>query len=352
MILNDYGWSDFFAAAFADHAANGRVPGRIIQGQRGSWTAVTDDGERAVALPGRLRRSSDPAALPAVGDWVALRPSGPGETVLEAVLPRRTKLSRKVAGERTREQVVAANVDVVFLVMGLDGDYNLRRLERLLITAWESGARPVVVLSKADLCPDPETRRAEVAELAPGVEVVVLSCIEGEGLEAIEAMLREGVTATLLGSSGVGKSTLINRLCGEELLRTGAVREHDDRGRHTTTHRQLVKLPGGGLLIDNPGIRELRLWASEEALEEAFGDVGELAERCRYRDCTHGGEPGCAVAQAVAEGKLAPGRLASLQALQKELQYLERKQDAEAQRREKKRWASIHKAARQHRPRG
>jgi ribosome biogenesis GTPase / thiamine phosphate phosphatase len=346
--LSAYGWTPFFARAFssflndlpeADRA--GLVPARVLAPGRGLHRVVslTDHGWAEVLAPpaGRLEGAAE---RPAVGDWVVLDPAGP---VIRAVLPRRTALSRKVAGARSDEQVLAANVDTVFLVLGLDGDFNLRRLERMSVLAGASGAEPVVLLTKADLVAPPELaeRVAAAREVAPGVPVHAVAARpeSGEpegaptGLAALELYLTPGRTVALLGSSGVGKSTLVNRLAGEEVLATGAVRTSDDRGRHTTSHRELVRLPGGSLLIDNPGLREVQLWVDDEStVAEAFPEIEALARECRFRDCTHQHEPGCAVRAAVESGELAEERLESLRGLEREVEALERRRDVAAGR--------------------
>lgn len=255
---------------------------------------------------------------------------------------------RRVAGETTGEQVIAANVDTVFLMNGLDGDLNPRRLERYLTAAWESGAVPVVVLNKLDLADDRDARIAEVEALAMGTPVVAVSALERRGLEALAPWLEAGRTVALLGSSGVGKSTLVNALLNEERQATGPVREDDSRGRHTTTHRELVPLPGGAMLLDTPGMRELQLWGDEAGLEEAFADVAALATECRFRDCGHTGEPDCAVRAAVERGVLDEGRLASWHKLQRELRRLANRQDARARAAEQARWRAISKSMKHH----
>ena len=358
MSLDDYGWTSFFAESFAPHAADGRSPGRVIEHRGRLYRLQTGETEIDGVAAGRLRhRAAGPQDLPAIGDWVAFRPprAGSGPATVDAVLPRRTKLSRKVAGSRSDEQVVAANVDTVFLVMGLDGDFSLRRLERFLVMVWESGAAPVVLLNKADVAAAPAERQAEVEAAAPGVSVHLLSARRGEGLAALEPHLRPAETVALVGSSGAGKSTLINRLAGEERMATGEVRAGDDRGRHTTSHRELVRLPGGALLIDNPGVRELAPWSAggsdSRGLGETFDDLAALAAECRFGDCRHQGEPGCAVQAALGDGRLSAERWRSYQGLARELRHLEIRQDEGAQRAEKQRWRVIHKAVRDFRPR-
>ncbi len=340
MSLEVYGWTKFFSEAFEAFCERGLSAARVILLNRGHYLLQTGKAEIEASLTGRLRHEAQSAAdLPAVGDWVVIKLAADGASaVIHDVLPRKTRLSRNVAGSKTEEQVVAANVDTVFLVMGLDGDFNLRRMERLLATAWEGGALPVVVLNKADLSDDAEGRRRDVERVAPGVVVLSLSAQEDRGLEQLHPFLKVGETVVLIGSSGVGKSTLINRLLGREAMRTAGVRAGDDRGRHTTTHRQMFELPGGGLLIDNPGLREIQLWSSGGALGDTFEEIEALAEKCRFGDCQHSSEPGCAVLAAVGEGILAEDRLNSHRNLQKELRYLEIKQDEGAERAERKKW--------------
>lgn len=341
MHLEDFGFSTFLAKAL--ESIDGEVePARVVMIRGDQLRVVTESGEESVQTSGRLRHEmSSPTDFPAIGDWVALR-----EGRIEKILPRRTKLSRKVAGRRTREQVVAANVDTVLIVMGLDADFSERRLERYLTTVWASGAQPAIVLNKADLDPASDAACSDIRELAGDVPVVAASCKEGRGLDQIRALLHPRQTTVLVGSSGVGKSTLINVLLDGELQITGEVSPRDDRGQHTTTHRELFVLPGGALLIDNPGIRELQLWADEDALSQSFDDISQLAIDCRYRDCAHADEPGCAVRSAVEAGILRPERLESLRSLQRELEYLERRQDESADRMEKHKWRAIHREMR------
>jgi ribosome biogenesis GTPase len=341
--LERLGWDDRLSDEFAVHREAGLVPGRVAVQHRGAWDVLTEAAELRCDLPGRLSHEAASAAeLPAVGDWVAVdaRPEE-GTGTIRAVLPRRTKFSRKTAWQAAEEQVLAANVDVVFIVSSLNDELNLRRLERYLILGWESGARPVIVLTKADLADDVDGLVAEVESISYGVPVYPISSKTGEGLDAVRAELAPGVTAALLGSSGVGKSTLVNALLGEERLETREIRD-DGRGRHTTTRRQLVLLPGGGLVIDTPGMRELQLWVADEGLEEAFEDVAELTAQCRFSDCAHESEPGCAIQAALADGTLAPERWESYRKLQRELEHLERRLDKRAQAEERRRWRSIH----------
>jgi ribosome biogenesis GTPase len=326
--LSAFGWSAHFEAAFAAYAGDGLVPGRIAVQHRGAYVVCTETGDLHAELKGRLRHDADGAGdLPVTGDWVAVRPyaDGSGGTI-HALLPRRTAVSRKTAWAAAEEQVLAANVDVVFLVAGLDGDLKLRRLERYLATAWDSGAQPVIVLSKADLCADVAGAAGEVEAIAFGVPVHVVSCVTGEGLDELRPYLDGNRTVALLGSSGVGKSTIINCLRGEDLQAVGDLRR-DGRGRHTTTARELVALPAGGLVLDTPGMRELQLWDVGEGLGTTFGDVEALFSECRFRDCSHRREPGCAIRRALADGSLDGDRWRSYGKLQRELRALELKQD-------------------------
>ncbi|MFN6566221.1 ribosome small subunit-dependent GTPase A [Dendronalium sp. ChiSLP03b] len=294
-------------------------------------------------------RATQPQDFPAVGDWVVIRiRESEGRATIHEILPRKSKFSRKTVGSKTEEQIVAANVDTVFLVSGLDGDFNLRRIERYLILAWESGANPVIVLNKADLCNSLEDCLAQVEAVAIGVPVAVLSATSNQGLDALKPYLKPGQTVALLGSSGVGKSTITNQLKGAVVQTVQAVRQGDDRGRHTTTHRELILLPTGGLIMDTPGMREIQIWSGDEGLQETFADIETLAQKCRFRNCQHNNEPGCAVQQALVEERLDYSRFLSYQKLQKELNYLARKQDQRSQLAEKERWKKIHKAMRNH----
>jgi ribosome biogenesis GTPase / thiamine phosphate phosphatase len=349
--LTELGWRPAFAEAFAPYADR-FVPARIALEHQHIYRVYTAEGETLARVRGRLRHHAERReAFPAVGDWVALTPGAAGEeAAIEALLPRTSRFSRKVAGELTEEQVVAANIDTVFLVSGLDHDFNPRRIERYLTTAWDGGARPVILLNKADLATDLGAIVAAVEAIACGAPVHAVSSRPSAGLEALPAYLGVGQTCAFLGSSGVGKSTLINTLLGVERQRTREVRESDSHGRHTTTHRELLMLPGGGLLIDTPGMREVQLW--EGNLADAFADIETLGERCHFRDCRHEEEPRCAVRAAVAEGQLDAGRLESFRKLQRELAAQVRRKDQLAQIEEKRKWKVIHKSMRQFKPKG
>jgi len=349
MTLQHLGWNARFESLFLPHREAGRVPARVSREDRDRYEVLDGSGARSAGLAGRLRHEARTRAeLPAVGDWVALRPGAASSAVIEAVLPRAGAFTRKRAGEAADEQVVAANVDVVFLVAGLDGDFNLRRLERYLAAAWEGGAEPVVVLNKADLAGDPAAAIADAAAAAPGAAVLAVSALAREGLEALQPWLAPGRTVALVGSSGAGKSTLVNALLGEERQATAAVREDDSRGRHTTTHRELVPLPSGAVLLDTPGMRELLPWAGDEAIDVVFPDVAALAEHCRFRDCRHESEPGCAVLAAADEGSLDPARLESWRKLQREQRWLAARSDARMRAAEEAKWKAITRSMRDH----
>lgn len=333
MDLLDIGWELYTAERTPDSSY-----GRVAQATRDHFLVWMQGGEVEAAISGHLRYAS--ADRPCVGDWVVVR----GGRMISEILPRRTKLSRKQPGKVVEEQVLAANIDVLFLVTGLDHDYNERRLERYLTVAHESGAVPVILLNKADLRADADDIVTRTQRRIPGVQVIAISAARNWGLPLLGACLRAGQTAAFIGSSGVGKSTIINRLLGEQRQATKEVRVGDGKGRHTTTQRELIITAQRWLLMDLPGLRELQLWADPERIDDAFSEIVELSANCRFRDCTHGDEPGCAVR----EGGLDPDRIWSYQKLKREAAFLERQRDVHVARATKKQWKSIEKEIRQH----
>ncbi len=331
--LARFGWDERVASALV-HAPSGTLPGRVSRVDRGLATVESPHGPLRATASGGV----------AVGDWVTVTDSDP--PAIAAVLPRRTAIVRQATGREAVSQVLAANVDAVFIVVALQPAPNLRRLERALALAWSSGATPVVVLTKADRSPDLDEAVAGVETVAIGVDLVVTSAVTGLGIDALRRWTEPGSTVALIGASGAGKSTLVNALAGEELMAVAAIRDVDGKGRHTTTHRELVPLPSGGLLLDTPGLRGLALWADPDGIDAAFADIEELAASCRFADCAHAGEPGCAVAEAVATGRLPAERLASWHKLQRELLFLESRRDQRLAAERKRRWVQINKANR------
>lgn len=322
------GWSEFFKRPFEVYQQRGFVPARVARENRGAYLVYWEQGESTAEVTGKfLHEAVSVSNFPAVGDWVAI--SSPTQTQparIHALLPRRSCFSRKAVGGNTEEQVAAANVDTVFLVSGLDHNFNPRRIERYLTVAYDSGAVPVIVLNKVDLVHDVDAVVLETESIACGVRVLAVSAVSMQGLKNLQPYLAAGTTTAFLGSSGVGKSSLINSLLGDDRLAVSAVRKGDSHGRHTTTHREMILLPQGGLVIDTPGMRELQLWAAEDSLDGSFHEVEELALRCRFSDCRHRGEPGCAVQAAVERGELSAARLENYRKMQRELRFLARKQ--------------------------
>jgi ribosome biogenesis GTPase len=338
------------ARAFAEVASPVEVPARVAGGTRGVFRVLAEAGELKVGAAGRLRhRAASVVDLPVVGDWVAIVPHAGGAGKILSVLPRRTCIVRKAPGRAALPQPLAANVDTLFVVAGLDHDFSVRRIERYVALARASGAVPVVILAKVDLEAAREARIREVEAVASGAAVLAVSARTGDGVEALEPFLLRGRTIALLGSSGVGKSTLANRLLGEERLATGEVRAHDSRGRHTTTTRELIVLPGGALLLDTPGMRELSLWEDDGALAGAFDDVAKLAAACRFPDCVHDAEPGCAVTAAVASGALEPERLTSFRKLGREIRRVETDRDVLARTEKKRQGLTLRRDQKRHR---
>jgi ribosome biogenesis GTPase len=342
------GWDGGHAASWAAVVRPNVQPGRVVAEERGSYGVAMATGDIQASVSGRLRHLTDidPDALhPAVGDWVAVAAAlgagaAPGSGVIHAVLPRRSAIVRRGPADRSIQmQVLAANVDVAFLVTSLNAEFNIRRLERYVAVAWESGAIPVVLLSKADLATDIDGMRLAAEASAPGVDVIAASAVTGEGIDAIRGHLGAGRTVVFLGSSGVGKSSLVNALAGSALLATATIREDDARGRHTTTRRQLVRLDDG-LVIDTPGLRELGL-ADGDGLGETFGEVEAIARACRFRDCRHASEPGCAVRAALADGSLDSGRFGAYRKLEREAHRAELATDAVARKAERRKWTSM-----------
>ncbi len=353
--LTELGWDAGFQQHFQERTAPGSIPGRVSSEHRGAYEVMTESGILLAEISGKFRnQAGTDSRFPAVGDWVVIVPlSDEAKGIIHAILPERSRFSRqsaggrqRLSGGRTQEQVLAVNVDTVFIVGALDQgrSSNRRRIERYLTLAWNSGATPVVVLNKSDLCPDVAGFLRSLEPSTAGVDVHAVSAKEGTDLEALGRYLRPGKTVAFLGSSGVGKSALINALLGYERQEVSDVRERDRTGRHTTTTRELILVPGGGVVIDTPGMREIQMWADEEDLGEAFEDIAELASQCRFKDCQHQAEPGCAVKAALDNGDLDPNRFENFQKLQREVRYHEARETGSVRLQEKLRWRKVSRA--------
>ena len=345
MNLTQLGFNKFFEQQLTTLNRENKLIGRIMLEHKHSYRVATEEGELLATVSGNFAHNAFARDhYPAVGDFVLVsKMPGEDRAIIHHLFERKSKFTRKMAGSQIDEQIVATNVDIVFLTMSLNADFNVRRLERYLVAAWDSGATPVIVLTKADLCDDVARYVSEVESVAFGVDIVVVSALDGSGLDAVKAYVREGKTIALLGSSGAGKSTLVNALANSELMKVSDIREDDAKGRHTTTHRELIVLQDGGCIIDTPGMRELQLWDQDGSLTTAFSDIEKYAANCRYRDCTHKKEPGCAVNEAIRNGELDASRLTSFNKLQRELAYMERKANIQSRIEEKNKWKKISK---------
>ena len=338
--LEAFGWNEQFHLSVQSEISNDVVVGRVVEEQRELYLVAFADGERWASLAGRLRHEPGAMGFPAVGDWVLARCGG-DRARIERVVPRRSCFRRK-APETGLEQVIAANIDVAFVVAALGGDFNLRRIERYLTAVWDSGAQPVVVLTKADLRDDVENFEREVDAIAPGVRIIATSSLRDHNIHLVRSLIEPGSTAVIIGSSGTGKSTLVNKLLGFDAQYVSHVSDHLDKGRHTTTSRKLILLPGGGMIIDTPGMRELQFYDVGEGVSRTFEDVEQLIASCKFSDCVHRTEPGCAIRGALDDGSLDADRWKSFQKLEREAAYQARELDANAARLEKERWKKIH----------
>jgi len=353
MNLSDLGWNSFFHNHFEKYKSQGLSALRVIQEHKEKYVVRDENSELAAEVSGKFRFNAlSRSDFPAVGDWVAaMKLPGENRTIIQALLPRKSNFSRKAvlsggmpdSGGKTDQQVLAANIDTVFLVSGLDSDYNIRRVERYLATTWESGANPVIVLNKIDLCPDIDAKIAEIESVALDVPIIAISAVNNVGFDAFGEYLKPGHTVALLGSSGVGKSTIINCLLGENRLKTRAVRDYDNRGRHTTTHRELIVLPGGGIVIDTPGMREIQVWGDDNGLRQTFDDIEKLTDLCQFNDCRHETEPGCAIKLALEDGSLDQKRYSNYVRLQKEQQNLTLRKNQKEYRQQTRAWDKKHR---------
>lgn len=348
--LKALGWNDFFEEHFLSYREQGFKAGRIAIENRDNYLVYAEKGELRAEVTGKLMYNAvDASDLPKVGDWVAMSVFDENSNgIIHEILPRRTKFSRKAPGKKTEEQVLASNIDSIFIVQSLDDDFSLPRLERYLVMIHEGGARPVIILNKADLRDDFEEYVEKARRVASGADVLAVSAKTDFGINDFKNLLKQSSTYAFVGSSGVGKTTLINRVLGSDVFATAEVREKDSKGRHTTTRRQLIAIPGGGLLIDTPGMRELQLWSSEEGMVDVYADFNELAEECHFSDCTHTSEIGCAITAAVEDGRIDESRYKSYLKLRKELNYLNEKQSQKGQYNKKKSFKEISKVIKEY----
>jgi ribosome biogenesis GTPase len=348
--LKEYGWNKTHEVNWEEINNEKWIPGRVTLEHKKMYRVITTDGEWLSVCSGSMQyEATERRDFPAVGDWVAVEKM-PGEErgIIHAILPRTSLFSRKVAGMTIAEQIIAVNIDIVLLVMSMNNDFNPRRLERYLVAAYDSGATPVVVLTKKDVCDNSSDYIEEAQSIALGAEIFAVSNVTGEGIDELTALLKNNKTAALLGSSGVGKSSLTNAILGSEMMVVQDIREDDAKGRHTTTHRELIKIPTGGILIDTPGMREFQLWENNDSLDSGFQDINELTNNCKFNDCQHNNEPGCAIQNALSTGDLAEDRYSSYLKLQRELAFLDRKMDRAAQAGERNKWKKITKSMRNH----
>jgi len=348
MHLDTLGWNSFFQQQLESQDMTGFEVGRVAAENRTNYLIYSRYSELSGEVTGKLLFTSSSAELPKVGDWVVMSVfEDERKAIIHRILERKSRFSRKVAGKKTEEQVIAANIDLVFIVQGLDGNYNPRRLERYLVMACKSAAEPVIVLNKSDLCDDTAGRIAEVMGLTGDIPVFTVSAKTGYGIDALKNCICTGTTVAFIGSSGVGKSTIINTLLGKDIQRTGEVRESDSRGRHITARRELFIMPDGGLLIDTPGMRELQLWNAGDGIEETFADIESLAGECHFKDCTHTVETKCAVLEAVEEGTVPRSRYENYIKLRRELNFLETRQSTSSFLEKKRQDKILHKRIKQ-----